>query len=139
MARPAAMMRLLLVTALLTACGQAPASEPPPLVGEFTASGATELGAPRPFAPGTEVKARFTDDGHLTVRGGCNTLSGRVDAGGGALALGEAAVTEMACDEARTDQDRFLVALFSAGPTWRLDGDTLLLAGGDATLTLTRD
>lgn len=138
MPRPAAMTRLLLLAFLLTACGHAPASEPPPPRGAFTATAATSQGEPRPFAPGTEVRATFTDDGRLVVHGGCNTLSGQVDAGGGELTLTEPSTTEMACDDPRTEQDRFLTALLTATPTWRLDGDTLHLTTQDAGLTLTR-
>ncbi|MGM1064550.1 META domain-containing protein, partial [Saccharothrix sp. Mg75] len=137
------LMAVLLLTA---ACGReaAPAGDSAPTGDDlrglsFTASTGTEQGRARALVAGTTVRVRFTDDGRLVVSGGCNTLSGPVDTGGGRLAVTDPSITEMGCDPERTAQDRFLVDLFTGNPAWRLDGDTLVVGSPDDNLRLVRE
>ena len=41
-------------------------------------------------------------------------------------------MTQMACEEALMEQDAWISALISSGPTFTLDGDTLTITGSDA-------
>ncbi|MDR6593678.1 META domain-containing protein [Saccharothrix longispora] len=137
------LMAVLLLTA---ACGRkvTPVGDSTPTGDDlrgltFTASTGTEQGRPRALVAGTTVQVRFTDDGRLVVSGGCNTLSGPVDAGEGRLTVTDPSVTEMACDPERTGQDEFLVDLFTGNPAWRLDGDTLVIGSPDDNLRLVQE
>ncbi|GAA0275719.1 META domain-containing protein [Cryptosporangium japonicum] len=139
------MIRLALVlvaVSLLAAC----AAEPPlaargsedrgvaradaahPLVGTvFRSTGVTEGGADRPLVDGTRIELRFTADGALGVRAGCNRMSGPVTIGDDSLRVGDLQTTDMGCDQPRMDQDAWFAGVLRAGPAWRLDDDTLTL------------
>jgi autotransporter-associated beta strand protein len=137
---------LLLMALLLTAaCGREaastggtlPSADQDVLRGRtFTASAITDQGRPRALVAGTRVEVRFTDDGRVLVNAGCNTLSGPVTVTGGKLQVTDMSITEMGCDPARHEQDKFLVDLFTAQPAWRLDGDTLVLGSPESGLRL---
>lgn len=141
---------VLLAVLLTAACGRETASTgggttPPPadqgaLRGRtFTASAITDQGRPRALVAGTLVKVRFTDDGRVVVTAGCNTLSGPVTVDGGTLRVADMSVTEMGCDPARHEQDKFLADLFAGNPAWRLDGDHLVLGSSDQGLELNQE
>ena len=103
----------------------------------FLSTSITENGAPRPLAPGTRVSLRFTDDGRLLADAGCNTMAGPVQTRGGRLAVTDLSTTEMGCDPPRHEQDRWLAGVLAAGPSWRLDGSTLVLTSAATELALT--
>jgi autotransporter-associated beta strand protein len=141
---------VLLAVLLMAACGREAAptgggTTPPPadqgaLRGRtFTASAITDQGRPRALVAGTLVKVRFTDDGRVVVNAGCNTLSGPVTVDGGTLRVADMSVTEMGCDPARHEQDKFLVDLFAGNPAYRLDGDHLVLGSSDRGLELKQE
>ncbi|WP_326470004.1 META domain-containing protein [Actinophytocola sp.] len=88
---------------------------------------------------GTTTTLRFTEDGRLVASGGCNTISGPVDTTGGRLATADISITEMACDPDRHASDERLVRFLTGGPSWRLDGDKLVLGAADAELVLTEE
>ena len=88
---------------------------------------------------GTTVTVWFTDDGRLVANGGCNTISGPVDTAGGRLHTTELSITEMGCDPERHASDERLRTVLTGGPSWRLDGDTLVLTAGDTELVLTQE
>jgi heat shock protein HslJ len=100
-------------------------------------SGRTFLGVDavgRTLVPGTQVRLAFVDD-QLSAQAGCNTIGGAYRIDGSRLAAGPLATTEMACEPALMDQDRWLAELLG-GATVTLEGDTLTLAEGGVALVL---
>ncbi|MGX7825771.1 META domain-containing protein [Actinokineospora sp. 24-640] len=87
----------------------------------------------------TAVRLDFTDDGRLLAGAGCNTMSGRVETGGGKVVVSELSVTEMGCDGALHAQDEWLAGFLSASPEWRVDGERLVLTGEGTELVLGRE
>ena len=103
----------------------------------FLSTSATEDGQPRQLAAGTRVSLWFADDGRLVANAGCNTMSGRVGLAGGKLDVpGGLAVTEMGCDAPLHEQDEWLAGLLGSAPSWRLDGDELVVTGAGTELVL---
>jgi heat shock protein HslJ len=102
----------------------------------FLSTAVTESGTARPLVDGTRVSLRFTDDGRLLADAGCNTLSGPVTVAGGRLEVAGMAMTEMACDPARHEQDTWLGKLLEGKPSWRLDGTNLVVASASTELVL---
>ncbi|WP_163509270.1 META domain-containing protein [Fodinicola acaciae] len=117
----------------LTACGGRAVTTgdgPDQLVGRtFVSTKVTENGKAKELAPGTTVSFQFTDDGRLNVRGGCNGLSGKVDAAGGHLTVDNPTSTLMACTQPGLDaQEKWLARLISQKPAWQLTGDALVVS-----------
>jgi len=110
---------------------QAPSGEPRNLAGRTFLSVGIDG---RAMAPGSRVRLSF-DVGRIGAQAGCNTMGGPVEIVDGRLALGDLGTTEMACDPALMDQDRWL-AEFLDGARIDLYEDTLTLSGGGVTLTL---
>lgn len=108
------------------------------LLGEYVATAVTTAGQPKALADGTTLSLRFTDDSRLLANAGCNLLSGPVDLLGGRVEVRELSMTEMGCDQPRHAQDEWLSAFLSAKPTWRADGETIVLTGADSEITLAR-
>lgn len=102
----------------------------------FTSKLLTEHGKPRALVPGTSIELRFTDDGRLVANAGCNTISGTVTLAGGRLDAPDLSITEMGCDPQRHEQDQRLSALLASKPSWRLDGDDLVLSSSGTELVL---
>jgi heat shock protein HslJ len=121
---------------VLAACGQrAGQSAPDPLRGRtFVATAVTENGQPHELA--AELSIQFTDDGRLIARAGCNMMQGQVDTSNGKLAIAEFATTDMACDQARMDQDTFVSDVLSKTPSWELAGDRLTITSGGTTFDM---
>lgn len=89
------------------------------------------------LAPDTEVQVIFQSD-RISVRAGCNTLSGGVSWDGDVLVTDvPMAQTLMACDGDLSRQDAWLAAFFATERPMRLDGSTLVL--GDSTEGMTLD
>jgi len=86
------------------------------------------------LVPGTRIRLSFTG-GDLSASGGCNIIGGAYTVDAGRLVTASLAMTEMACEEPRMQQDEWLTGLLG-GATLTLDGDTLALANDGATLTL---
>lgn len=137
--RAVPLVGIVLVTAL-AACSVASAPSPPPsspgatvpsLDGHTYLSTAVE-GAT--LVPGTRVRLTFADGG-LNASGGCNTMGGRYAIDGGRLTAGQLSITEMACDDARQQQDEWLARLLG-GAAIDLQSDVLTLAEGTVRLTL---
>lgn len=85
---------------------------------------------------GTVVRIEFRDDGTLSASAGCNLLGGAYRIDGDTLRIdGGLSMTEMGCEQALMDQDTRLADLLMAGPIVALDGDTLVLTAGDASIT----
>jgi heat shock protein HslJ len=89
----------------------------------------------QPVAWQGRIDLRFSST-QVSGSGGCNQLSGLARLSGGKLLVSSLASTDMACREPRMAQDRWLADFLTAGPTWRLDGDTLTLSTGAKQLTM---
>src|ERR687895_804015 len=63
-------------------------------------------------------------------------MAGPVQTRGGGLAVDDMSMTGMGCDPPRHEQDRWLAGVLAAGPSWRLDGSTLVLTSGATELVL---
>jgi len=87
------------------------------------------------LVPGTRVTLTFKDDGSLGASGGCNSMGGAYAINGDRLTTSQMFMTEMGCAEPRMQQDQWL-STFLSDVVFTLDGDTLTLDGGSATLTL---
>ena len=133
-------MRTLLTLALasavlLGACGGGGSATPGPtgqgLEGRtFLSTGAQG----RALVAGSTVRLAF-QDGQVSASAGCNSMGGPYRIDGDRLVAGQLATTEMACDPALMEQDRWLADLLG-GATIALDGDTLDAHQGDHRLTL---
>jgi heat shock protein HslJ len=101
----------------------------------FLSQEVTEAGAGRALVDGTVIRLEFVDD-EVRAHAGCNHLFGTIEStAGGTLSVGQMGGTEMGCDTARHDQDRWLMALLVSEPGWDLDGDVLVLTSGPTTVT----
>ena len=87
------------------------------------------------LAPDAVLRISF-EDGRISVSGGCNGMGGDVTFEGDAMTVGPMMSTQMACDQSLMDQDSAVQAFLTAGTTVSVDGDTLTLTGGEATITL---
>lgn len=86
---------------------------------------------------GSVVRLTFSD-GVIGVQAACNSMGGdyTLDSlDGGTLVVGPMSTTEMACDQPLMDQDTRLAELLSGSPTVTLDGDTLTIDSGTASIT----
>jgi heat shock protein HslJ len=134
--RPTAMIRILgaCLILFLAACGTPGAAGAGPEPGHPLAGrsfGSTTVTGHQ-LVKGTVVTLRFSRDGRLAARGGCNLLNGDFSLEGGALVVGEIMQTDMGCDPLRLAQDEWLGDFLRNRPTWRLSGRELVLrTGGD--------
>jgi heat shock protein HslJ len=88
----------------------------------------------RALVTGSRVRLTF-QGGTIGAAAGCNSMSGGYVIDGDRLVVRQLATTEMACEPALMDQDRWLAALLD-GATIALVGDTLTLAKDGVLLTL---
>jgi heat shock protein HslJ len=129
-------MRLVFVAVplllVLAACGARPAGEAAsdPLRGKtFLATAVTEDGKPHELV--AEVSVEFTDDGRLIAQAGCNMMQGQVDTADGKLVVdGGLSMTAIGCDQARHDQDDFVMGVLGASPSWQLTDSELTITAG---------
>jgi heat shock protein HslJ len=84
---------------------------------------------------GSTIRLSFNGT-NIGLSAGCNSMGGRFAVDGDRLLTDQMGGTDMACDPALMDQDRW-VSEFLNGATIALDGDTLTLTRGDTRLTLT--
>jgi heat shock protein HslJ len=119
---------------LLGACGGGATSPEPTGEGPdgrtFLSTGAEGRG----LVPGSTVRLTF-QDGQVSASAGCNSMGGPYRIEGDRLVAGQLMTTEMACDPALMEQDRWVADLLG-GATIALDGDTLTLTGATIRLTL---
>lgn len=139
---PVALLWTALVTLSLVACSSPSGGGPSTAPGDPSAvpaslDGHTYLSTELEGAilvPGTQVRLSFMD-GTIGASAGCNSMSGAYTVRGDRFTTAQMATTEMACDPPRMLQDEWL-ARFLSDVAFRLDGDTLTLTDGAATLTL---
>jgi heat shock protein HslJ len=127
---------LTLVPALvLGACSGGAAGTPEPAAQVLEGRTFLSTGAEgRALVAGSTVRLTFRDGG-VQASAGCNSMAGPYRIDGGRLIADRLATTEMACDPALMEQDRWLADLLN-GATIGLDGDTLTLTKGINRLTL---
>ncbi len=103
----------------------------------FTSTSVTEQGKPRALVTGTALELRFTDDGRLLARAGCNQMQGKVSLDGGKLALDGFSMTAMGCPNPDLHtQDEWVSKVLGATPSWRMDGENMVITGSDAEIKL---
>ena len=83
---------------------------------------------------GVAVRMSFGPD-EFAMHAGCNTHDGVYGIDGDTLVVTSISSTEMGCDAPLQAQDEWLREFLRSGPSVRLEGDTLTLRGGTATLT----
>jgi heat shock protein HslJ len=136
---------LLAVTVIVVGCGERTSGVDPaytappdrPLDGRtFLSTTVTEGGKPRALVGGTQVRLQFMADGRLIADAGCNSMQGAVHLDGGRLRLDELGATGVGCDKPRHEQDAWLSRILNATPSWRLDGDTLVITSDGTELVL---
>lgn len=121
--------------ALLVACSGG-STDAPDLAGKVFA--ATEVQG-RELVEGSTLRLTF-DEGNLAAQAGCNTIFGAAAWDDGTLRFtGEPARTSMGCVDGLAEQDDWLAAFLTAGPSVELDGTTLTLDDGTATITLEQE
>jgi heat shock protein HslJ len=115
---------------------------------ESSGSGSTDLAGKVFVSTGVEgsglaeiTSIRMTfEDGSVSAIAGCNTIFGGATWDDGTLTVdGELARTTMGCDDALSAQDDWLSEFLSSGPSVELDGSTLTLDDGVATITLEQE
>jgi heat shock protein HslJ len=127
---------LLAVASAVAGCGAGGSAAGGQIWGRtFLSSTVTHRDEIRPLVAGTRIRLRF-DDGAVQADAGCNHLAGRASQEGGQLAVSDLGGTAMGCDAALTRQDAWLAGFLSGRPSWRLDGDTLVLRAGDTEIVL---
>ena len=88
---------------------------------------------------GSAVTMTFTD-GQLSVNAGCNTISTAYTIDGDQIVIdGQPAMTMMGCEQDLADQDTWLSEWLVSGLSFTIDGDLLVLTGGDVTMALTAE
>src|SRR3954471_55091 len=102
----------------------------------FLSTMVTANGQARPLVPGSRLRLTF-QDGQVRAHAGCNHMAGAVALDDGRLEVGALTSTLMSCGADLDEQDAWLAGFLNAGPTWRLDGDDLMLGTGDTELRLT--
>jgi heat shock protein HslJ len=88
----------------------------------------------RNLVDGSRVRLSF-QGGQIGAHAGCNSMGGPYAIDGGRLVARQLATTEMACEAALMEQDRWLAGLLD-GAMITLAGDTLTLAEDGVVVTL---
>ncbi len=125
----------LALVAILASAGCAAAAATSLGEREFLSVNVTDGGAARPLVPDTRIRLNFSGT-NLGASAGCNSIGGTYRIDGGRLVFEGGGMTEMGCDQARHDQDDWLVAFLASKPTVRLNGNDLALESGSVVLTL---
>ncbi|MQA27382.1 MAG: META domain-containing protein [Micromonosporaceae bacterium] len=151
--RPTAMKPILalplslLLAAGAAGCGKGSGAGDDPGAGKNTGAGTpvgrtflsdsvTDKGEPRPLVAGSQIRLEFKR-GWIGAHAGCNSFSGDAEFDGDRLVVTGLGGTEMACEQNLMKQDEWLTGLLTDKPTWRLDGDTLILTRGETRIKLT--
>lgn len=124
---------LFLLSMLIAACTSKEAS---PLTGtwKLTAYGPKET--PTPAVTGAEATLTFDGKGGVTGNGGCNSLGGKYKIDGEKITFSDIVSTLMACDDARTAQERAVTQVLSGTATYEIKDKTLTLTNNDTVLIL---
>lgn len=128
------------VVLLLAGCGASGvgAAGVGPLAGRtFLSTAVSEQGSARPLVAGTRIRLAFDGDSKIDAHAGCNHLFGTATVDGDHLVVADLGGTDMGCDSALHEQDRWLTRFLGSRPSWKLDGDVLVLRSETTELTLT--
>lgn len=121
--------------ALLVACSGGSA-DAPDLAGKVFV--ATEVEG-HELVEGSTLRLTF-EESNVAAAAGCNTIFGDATWDDGTLRFtGEPARTSMGCTDGLAEQDDWLAAFLTAEPSAELDGTTLTLDDGTATITLEQE
>lgn len=101
----------------------------------FLSTEVLEGGEPRPLASNSRIELTFAR-GEVTADGGCNILRGSARLVGDRLMVDGMGGTERACEQALMEQDDWLAKFLEGDPSWRLQGDKLVLTSGDTKIRL---
>ena len=88
-------------------------------------------------ALGTAITANFGADGKLTGSAGCNNYTAGYQTDGNKIAIGPAATTLMACEQAVMDQETQYLAALATAATYRIDGNRMELRTADGAMAAT--
>ena len=123
-ARLAAALAFVVLTAVAPGCTVAPG---PSLADrQFLSVAVTEDGAPKALVAGTRIRLNFGSE-ELGASAGCNSIGGTFRVESGRLVFAGGDMTAMGCDQARHDQDDWLVAFLASQPALSLAGNELTL------------
>jgi heat shock protein HslJ len=127
---------LLALLLLLSACAAANAGSGASLEGRtFLSTDVIDGGSIHQVVAQTRIRISFRD-GQISLSAGCNSMGGSYKVLNGVLSVADLATTDMACDQPRMAQDEWLAGFITAGPTVRLDGNTLRLKFGATVIKL---
>ncbi len=90
---------------------------------------------PQAVAPNSEVTAEFAD-GDISGNASCNTYNATIELSNGAITIGPARTTRMACREFGEQEQTFLAALSTAS-SYEMAGDELRISYDDGAGMLT--
>jgi heat shock protein HslJ len=102
----------------------------------FLSTSVTDGGQPRSLVAGTVIRLTFGSDGNLGASAGCNMFGATYKVDGGVLRVEGGAMTEMGCDADRMDQDQWVFAFLTSGPTVSLTGNDLVLRSAEVVIRL---
>jgi len=105
------------------------------LADEYRSIEVTAGGEPRPLVPGTEIRVTFDGD-RLGATLGCNQLGGRFSLERTRLVIEDLSSTEIGCDPALHDQDRWFADFLATRPQLLTSGDELVINDGFTTIVL---
>jgi heat shock protein HslJ len=97
----------------------------------FVSTGVTAAGKDKPLVTGTTIRLQILDPNRIMVQAGCNSAQGPARLDGDKLVVEGLSTTEIGCEEALHQQDEWITGFFTGGPTWRLDGNDLVLTGAE--------
>lgn len=97
----------------------------------FVSTSVTENGMPRALVDGQPLSLSFDDASRLGASAGCNSLDAQYEVTGDVLALSDAAMTLIGCEGDLPAQEDWYFDFLQSAPTLELDGDVLVLEGGD--------
>jgi heat shock protein HslJ len=103
----------------------------------FLSSGVSENGQPKQLVTGTQIRLSFNEDGtQIGAYAGCNHMGGAVRIENGRLVVGDLAMTMMACDGGRGEQDDWIAKVLADKPSVSLRGSELTLSRGTTEIRL---
>lgn len=122
-----------------------------PMGNAYLSTAVTEDGEPKQLVPKTRIRLEFArvpnknEDGPrvydvLRAHVGCNRMGAAVAAGqlltDGSLWIDGLGGTAVGCKPPLRDQEEWLKTFLTSKPSWRLNGDELILASSGTTITL---
>lgn len=77
-------------------------------------------------SPSAEAKLSF-GRGQIEGTSGCNNFGGTISINGSLLEVPLIEITEMGCEPAIMEQENAILNVLTSQPTWRIDGDLLII------------